>query len=299
LPFEALQVKVGGRLQPLVARFRLRYAPTLSLCTWRGPGHSPTGNTAVVVGKLYPRDEDAVAHQAFDQLAAVVPGAVAIGSPAPAVSSLYRAVFPRLVVLDDLVVPEDPYGFSPAPIERGKMGASLADWLALPWGGPDVIVLPGFHTAAEDALKRLRKGPPGNEVFLSLCGLMANGARTVLVSRWRTGGQSSFDLVREFVQELPRTSAADAWQRAILLAAGSRLSLEGEPRIKRTPADDPPKANHPFFWAGYLLVDCGAAVEPKPAEPAIKPKAPQAAPQPPAGQDKPQAPKGKKRPAKR
>jgi tetratricopeptide (TPR) repeat protein len=299
VPFEALQVKIGGRLQPLIARFRLRYAPTLSLCTWRGPGHNPAGSTAVVVGKLYPRDEDAVARQAFDQLAAVVPGAVAIGSPAPAASSLYRAVFPRLVVLDDLMIPEDPYGFSPAPIERSKAGSSLTDWLSLPWGGPDVIVLPGFHTAAEDALKHLRKGPPGNEMFLSLCGLMANGARTVLVSRWRTGGQSSFDLVREFVQELPRTSAADAWQRAILVTAGGRLNLEGEPRIKRTPADDPPKANHPFFWAGYLLVDCGTRVEPKPGEPAVKAKSPQAAPQPPADEGKPPAAKGKRRPPKR
>ncbi len=295
LPFEALQVNVGGHLQPLVARFRLRYAPTLSLCTWRGAGRSPTGNTAVVVGKLYPRDEDAVARRAFDQLAAVVPGAVALASPAPVPSSIYRALFPRLVVLDDLVVSEDPYGFAPAPIERGKGGA-LGDWLALPWGGPDVIVLPGFHTAAEDALKRVRKGPPGNEMFLSVCGLMANGARTLLLSRWRSGGQSSFDLVREFVQELPGTSAADAWQRAILVTAGSRLNLEGEPRIKRTPTEDPPKANHPFFWAGYLLVDCGLPVEPKPEQPAIKAKPP-LLPKPPADEDKPRAPKGKKRPA--
>ena len=298
LPFEALQVPVAGHLQPLIARFRLRYAPTLSLSIWRGAGRNPTGNTAVVLGKLYPRDEDAVARQAFDQLAAVVPGAVALRVPAPAPSSMYRTLFPRLVVFDDLVVSEqDPFGFAPAPVDRGKGGGSLGDWLALPWGGPDVIVLPGFHTAAEDALKRVRKGPPGNEMFLSVCGLMANGARTLLLSRWRTGGQSSFDLVREFVQELPRTSAADAWQRAILITAGSRLNLEGEPRIKRAPADDPPKANHPFFWAGYLLVDCGMAVEPRAAAPVPKEKAPPMLPKPPVDEDKPQAPKGKKRPA--
>ena len=86
----------------------------------------------------------------------------------------------------------------------------------------------------------------------------------MLLSRWRTGGQTSFDLVREFVQELPHTTPADAWQRAILLTAASRLNLEAEPRIKRAPADEPPKANHPFFWAGYMLVDCGTAVSPGP-----------------------------------
>jgi CHAT domain-containing protein len=295
LPFEALQVTVEGHSQPLIARFRLRYAPTLSLTTWRGAGRNPTGNTAVVLGKLFPRDEDAVARHAFDEFAAVVPGAVALRSPPPAPSAIYRSLFQRLVVLDDLVVSEqDPYGFAPAPLDHGKGAGSLSDWLALPWGGPDVIILPGFHTAAEDALKRPRKGPPGNEVFLSVCGLMANGARTLLLSRWRTGGQTSFDLVREFTQELPRTSAADAWQRAILVTAGSRVNLDGEPRIKRATADDPPKANHPFFWAGYMLIDCGTAMEPKPDEPVIKEKQP--APKQPAEEDKPKAPRKRSAP---
>ncbi len=104
------------------------------------------------------------------------------------------------------------------------------------------------------------------------------------MSRWRTGGQTSFDLVREFTQELPRTSPADAWQRAILLTAGSRVNVDGEPRIKRGTADDPPKANHPFFWAGYMLVDCGTAAEAKPDEPVLKIKPPK----PPVEEDKPQ-----------
>ena len=57
LPFEALQVKVDGRLQSLITRFRIRYSPTISLATHQGHGRNPTGNTAVVVGKLFPRDE--------------------------------------------------------------------------------------------------------------------------------------------------------------------------------------------------------------------------------------------------
>jgi len=60
---------------------------------------------------------------------------------------------------------------------------------------------------------------------------MANGARTVLVSRWRTGGQTSFDLVREFLQELPNSSASDAWQRAVQLTMDANVNLSAEPRI--------------------------------------------------------------------
>jgi CHAT domain-containing protein len=111
-------------------------------------------------------------------------------------------------------------------------------------------------------------------MFLSVCGLMATGARTLLISRWRTGGQSSLDLVREFAQELPQSSPADAWQRAVLLEMDSRANLEGEPRIKRGVADEMPKASHPFFWAGYMLVDCTPPPKPEPIrdEPVLKPK---------------------------
>lgn len=293
LPFEALQISVDGQLESLISRFRIRYAPTLSLVTSTGPGRNPSSNTAVVVGKLYPRDDDAVAQAAFDQFSAVVPGAVALKSPPPAPSSIYGSLFQRLVVLDDLVLSEqDPYAWMPAPVDRGKGGATLSDWLMLPWGGPDVVVLPGFHTTAEDSLKRMRKNQPGNELFLTTCGLMANGARTVLLSRWRTGGQTSFDLVREFTQELPQTSPADAWQRAVLLTVNSRLNLDAEPRIKRSPTEETPMASHPFFWAGYMLVDCGTAPEqpgPKPDEPVIKLKKP-------AAPEKPKKPKAVEKP---
>ncbi len=276
VPFEALQVKVDGQLQPLIARFRIRYVPTASLATSTGRGRKPTGNTAVVTGRLFPRDDDSVARAAFEQLAGVLPGAVALKSPAPAPSAIYGSTFDRLIVLDDINLSDGlPYGWAPVPIDRSKPGNSLSDWLWLPWGGPDEIILPGYHTAAENSLKQVNRMTAGSEVFLSVCGLMSSGARTLLLSRWRTGGQTSFDLVREFVQELPHTTASDAWQRAVLLVAGSRLNLEAEPRIKRVATDEAPKASHPFFWAGYMLIDSGTAPkkpEPQPDEPVLNVK---------------------------
>jgi hypothetical protein len=87
---------------------------------------------------------------------------------------------------------------------------------------------------------------------------MASGARTVLVSRWRTGGQMNLQLVREFVQELQQSPADMAWQRAVMLAWETPLDAAQEPRLKRlAEGTEPPGADHPFFWAGYLLVDTG------------------------------------------
>ncbi len=98
---------------------------------------------------------------------------------------------------------------------------------------------------------------------------MASGTRTVLISRWRVGGQTAFDLMREFAQELPHTTPADAWQRSVLVSSARTLDAEAEPRVKKLSGDAAaPTAENPFFWAGYMLVDSGqlaASEEPPPA----------------------------------
>jgi hypothetical protein len=293
VPFEALQVEVDGELMPLIRRFQIRYAPTVGLAIPDGRGRKPPGNVAVVTGRLFPHEDPAASRAAFDRIAEVVPGAAALAAPLPAPAALYATLLDRLIVLDDVVAPPpgDPYGWAPIQIDGSKPGNTLGDWLALPWGGPEVVVLPGYHTPAETALKRIGPNGAGTDMFLSVCGLMASGVRTVLISRWRTGGKTSADLIREFVQELPFTTPADAWQRAVLLAQDSRLDLTAEPRIRNGAVDEPPKAAHPFFWAPYMLVDSGssaAETEKEPAEPVPKFQQPiEAAPDNPDDAEKP------------
>ena len=292
LPFEALQVQVEGQMHPLISRFRIRYAPTLSLVVPDRRGRNPTAETVVVLGKLYPRDEPGVAQAAYEQLAKSLPGTWALGkAPLPAPSSWYKVRMDRLIVLDDLPPPEPPslLAWPPIPIDRNKPGNTLEDWLALPWGGPEVVILPGFHTPAENALRRIGRADPGGDVFMSVCALLSSGAKTLLLSRWRTGGESSFGLVREFAQELPHTAPAEAWQRAVLLALQSRVNPEAEPRIRLPAGASAPLADHPFFWAGYLLVDDGTPPQkPEALEGPEKPAKPEKAAVP--DNDKPKAP---------
>jgi hypothetical protein len=258
LPFEALQTVVNKEPCSLISRFRIRYAPTFSLVMTDNRGRKPSAHTAIAVGPMFSRDTETASREAVEHIARVLPGCEALHAPSPAASSIYSTLFDRLIVLADIPTVDAPSGWMPLPGERTKTGNTLGDWLTLPWGGPDEIVLPGYHTASESALKRVVPAAAGNEVFLSVCGLMGSGARTVLLSRWRTGGRTSFDLVREFVQELPHTSPADSFQRAVFLTVDSQLNLDEEPRIKRgTDESKLPKATHPMFWAGYLLVDSG------------------------------------------
>jgi hypothetical protein len=208
-----------------------------------------------------PREDDALTQLTAEQLGGIAEVSLFTES-LPAPSGVLSTAFDRLVLMADVEDPDKlPYGWSPAKLDAGKPGSTLADWTLLPFAGAEQVVLPGFHTAAEYGLKR---PGTGEEVFLTACGLMASGSRTILLSRWRVGGQSTVELMREFVQELPHASATAAWRRSVQLAADRVIDPAAEPRLKPNPAADGLKSDHPFFWSGYLLIDTGTA--PPPAE---------------------------------
>ncbi len=256
LPFEVLIAGNDKQAEPLVANMRIRYAPTASLAIADERPRSQTSTTGIVLGKLFPRDDDKVAAAAFERLRGVVPGALKIQGPIGVPSPVFGSLIDGLIVLDDVEVTA-PYNWSPIAVDRNRNEGTLYEWFSLPWGSPDWMVFPGFHTAAETSLRQRGREFNGNEVFLAVCGLMSGGTQTVLLSRWRTGGQTSVELVREFSQELPHMLSADAWQRSVQLAMSRTIDAEQEPRVKRSAKDLSPTPMHPFFWAGYMLIDSG------------------------------------------
>ena len=261
-PFEALQLEQDGQYRSLVSSVKVRYAPTLSLVHPRSLSSRPVRQVAVVPGKIYSRDDDTSAAAAIDQLTAIEQHTVLLEPPQLAPSRLAAPFWDRLTVLQDIADTKKlPYDWSPAQTDSGKPGNRLSDWFLLPWGAPSQVLLPGFHTPAEEGLKR-RAASDGSDLFLTTCGLMSAGSRTVLLNRWRTGGQTSYDLVVEFTRELPFSDAATAWQRSIQLVWESELDPDREPRIRWPHRMDAAlTAKHPFFWAGPMLVDTGLRPE--------------------------------------
>jgi CHAT domain-containing protein len=258
LPFEALQIRQGDQYVSLIEKVRLRYAPTLSLTVPDTRPRKRLGRTAVVAGTIFPRALDTAADELFDRLRESDPLVFGTSVKIPPGTPLPLQTVDRLLVLNDLNNDaKGPYDWSPLGPDRGA-AAGLEQWMRLPWGAPDELVLPGFHTPAEAALKR---GGTGDEIFLSACALMAGGSRTILLSRWRDGGRTSYDLMREFVRELPHRTAGEAWQRSVQMAMSTDLDVEREPRVRVTAPETALRAKHPFFWSGYLLIDTG--VEPK------------------------------------
>lgn len=264
VPFEALQVPRGETTVSLLQLSKIRYAPTASLAVGDKRPRRRPGPMGVVLSKLFPREPEEQSQLAFDELARAVPEAVAIRGPLVPQANVYSTLFDRLAVFSEITPSETGMlDWTPVPLASKGPGANLAQWLDLPWGAPDQIYLPGFRTAAESAFRKSVKEsatlqPDGQELFMSICGLMATGTRTVLIGRWRPGGRSSYDLVREFAQEVPFSTASAAWQRAVKLVSAAPIDPALEPRVAGDAQTQPIKADHPFFWAAFMLADTGA-----------------------------------------
>ena len=259
LPFEALQFQQEGQYRSLISSVRIRYVPTMSLVHPRGLSIGPVQHVALVPGKVFSRDDQESATTAIEQLTAMEHQTFLLQPPLLVPTRFTAPFWDRLIVLRDVNDTKNLlYDWSPTQLDSGKPGNRLADWVQLPWGAPAQMLLPGFHTPAEDGLKRRSAGDT-SDLFLTTCGLMAAGSRTVLLSRWRTGGQTAYDLIVEFARELPFSDAASAWQRSVQLARESELDPALEPRIRwRQGVDVAVTAQHPFFWAGPLLIDTGS-----------------------------------------
>jgi tetratricopeptide (TPR) repeat protein len=249
LPFEALLL--DGQL--LFSKYPMRYVPTLSLALGDGRGPQPVTRTALVETELIAGEPDEVGIQGIAQLTQRIAGLNTLPLPHVVPSNLIIANCHRLLVMSDLPARgRGPFQWAPIAKERAGKGDFLDSWFELPWGSCDQLILPGFHTAAEDALRR---GGNGNELFLSVCGLMASGTRTIVISRWRTASPLTYPLMGEFTDQLTRWAPDKAWQETVKWFSRLPLDPAKEPRVKAPDAVIPVTVQHPFFWAGYILVD--------------------------------------------
>lgn len=263
VPFTALPVVKDDRLMPLISASRVRLAPTVGLAVGNSRPWRRVQRTAIVGQDILPGDEDEQ-KAALATMREAVENPINFPSALPASSPIVGSLTDTLVVLDDVELElSSPLGWSPIAETRGAKQGSLSHWLTLPQFGPQRVLLPAARTLAESGGKVSKRksanARSGSELFMASCGLLSTGAQTVLLSSWRVGGDATFELTREFLQELPYTTASAAWQRSVQLAMELPLDAEQQPRVKASKKDDVElTAEHPFFWAGYHLIDAGA-----------------------------------------
>ncbi|GAB6164241.1 hypothetical protein JCM19992_02410 [Thermostilla marina] len=275
LPFEALPTTAEDDALPWIALHQIRYAPTVSSAVNFGRPLPTTGTTGVILGKLHPREEAEAPQFAFEKLAAASPQTVAVTQePRTVPSPVLASLFNRLIVWDDLQnLDQGVYGWIPAPFSRTPNGNTLDHWLELPWGRPAMMILPGYHTPAESGLRRLPASlPPGRDMFLSTCALMAGGTQSIVLSRWRNGGRTTVEQIAEFLKQQPDMTPSEAFQRSVLVAADLPVDPQAEPRVRADPKDPPIKTDHPFFWASLMLLDSGVPPQKEQAVPEQPPE---------------------------
>jgi hypothetical protein len=285
-----------------------RYAPTAGLAVGDNAPVRPVRATAIALPAATPSTMPVI-EATWDRLSAAVEHPVRISGPLNVDSPLIGKLFDQLLVLLETDIVGDASTWSPLPIDRGDNAGTLARWIALPYEGPERVLLTGVRIAMDVGQRSRRRGTAnrvttsrdGDDLFQAACGMHSSGVRTLLISRWQTGGAVQESLVREFAGEMNRVSAAEAWQRSVRLARAMPLDPAQEPRFRANgDAVDMPTADHPFFWAGFVLFDSGRdpnakeepLEEPRVVE-ASKPRAPEAgkpaAPAPPADETQPDA----------
>ena len=260
---------------------RIRYCPTRSLAVMRFEARRAGGAVGVHVGRMFRGSKPEAAQEAVERLAQACDRVVSIdgvsrAAPAPAVAALCES----LVILDELSGDGPIAGRPLVAGTTAKGGMTFGDWLAPPLKRPRLVVLPGFQTAMAGGLSKM---PPraGDDLFIAATDLLAAGARSAVLSRWRTGGKLAVDLVEEFVRDvsaIPADEAAppsvvESWHRAVELVGAEQPDPAREPRLKQSPGAVMPDARHPFFWAGYAVIDCGPGTYDEPPPQAPPPQA--------------------------
>lgn len=119
-----------------------------------------------------------------------------------------------------------------------------------------------WNATAATRIKLKDNSALGSDIFMAVTDLLASGARTAIVSRWRMGGKITVDLIEEFLRDASTgdTPASESWQRSVSIVIDEEPDLQLEPRMKIDPRCIPADASHPLFWAGYLLADCGQGI---------------------------------------
>lgn len=301
-PFEILPVatnQAGGDTRLLREVCPIRYAPTRSLAVMRYEPRAG-GTTGLLLGRMHRGEKQADAAAAAAMMTAGIDTAITLELPVAGPSpALVGSLFDSLVIYDEPIAGQAPGRVNLLAATQGRSGMTLGDWLVPPPKRPERVILPGMQSAMNSGLQSL-PDRAGQDIFLTVTDVIAAGSTTALVTRWRNGGGVTNELVREFLQEAAGPGgmeAIDAWQRAVEVVTPERPDLEAEQRIKPTATGDHmPDARHPFFWAGFMLVDCGRGVysqEPAagvPPPPPLAPAAPAPIAGPPAGPQAPNAP---------
>jgi len=251
-PFELLQLGTEEAPINLGDKVPVAYAPTLSTAVpdERRARRFPRG--LVVADRIHPRDDKELAPNAWNQLKTQFPQAELIDGSSRIPSALLSGAVEHVIVWSTIDASKsNGWNLAPMQYDSGRSGSSLGEWMNLSWNDVDLLVLPGF----DSLISSNRRNATGNDIFLTVCGLMASGNQSILLSRWPVGGQTALNFTREFAIESLHVSPLEALRRSLKLLRESEIDMQIEPRVREASRDKPATGDHPLFWSSYMLFD--------------------------------------------
>ena len=252
LPFEIFPIGEGDDEKYLSDIVNVRYSPTLFLAFGSQRPARPIERSAVVTARMNQRGEAELSKIEFEGLVKELPDAIQYDKPIRVPSNYLASLFDQLLIWSEIKSTRNtPLAMSPMQIDQGKAGITIESWMALPWAGPEHVILPGFHS---DGGAGLRGKLNGNDLFLTSIGMMASGTRTALISRWATGGKTGLTLTGKFAAKQESLGLEKAILESRQETRETVLDYENEPRLRMKKTDPVLNAQHPFFWAGPMLL---------------------------------------------
>ncbi len=258
LPFELLPV--GDEDSPLLADvMRIRYAATPGLAL-HSVTPAPVNPVVGIAADFFFAPRDRELNEAITQtVVGVLKDPVRLPEDVDTPSGLLGNSIGHLVVAairtPDL---DNPLAMNLAGYDQSDPAGTIAGWMRFPVDVPRSVTLAGFRTPVGAG-----KMGTGDEIFMTLCGLNAAGVRSVLISRWAVGGESTATALREFVQELPFAGMQASWERARMVLRRSELDPAAEPLLtKAEHGTEGLTGDAPLFWAGYMIAAPGGRAKP-------------------------------------
>ena len=251
LPIESFFVDLQSQDVTFGEAMSIRYCPTLSLAFAKPIANDRSGKTGIVAGTLYPKTDEVPTTKFADQWLANNAQGIKFSGQVIFPSSYFAWQLDQLVTLQQNESKRKPFDIKPMAIDTARFGTTLFDWMKLPQWAPDTMVMPGLNAVGGPS-GRLRAD--GSDLFLTSTALMAAGSRSLLLSRWNTGGQLQMELAGRFANHSRSMPMTAALKQSIAEVKLLDVVADAEPRINFEKEAAELKGDQPFIWSSQILV---------------------------------------------
>ncbi len=255
VPIEAFLIGDGDDQRPLIQTTKVRYCPTLFLAFARPSSDGEIKTTGVVTGAMYPQTDSSIAEAVFTEVLEKEIDAKDLVGSRHLPGDQLAGRLDQLVVLQSASAKNGAFNLQPLQTDSGRKKSqaqgTLLDWMEIPFAAPDHVVMTGLNSiGGAGGIAR----PDGSEMFFTATSIMAAGGRSVLLSRWNAGGQTQAELGARYGRYAAAMPVTLALQNAIKHVQSVKIDRVKEPRVKADANPHEISADHPFFWAGPMLV---------------------------------------------